>query len=208
MNQIIAEKLALIAENEQKVYAKGKTDGTAEGYQRGYTEGYTAGYAEGEASGGDATQFDRYFSGEDVELTVNSDRVKEYAFMDALNLKAIILPNATEIGELAFSGCSNLESVEMPNVEYIGNGAFFLAFSEISLKIPSSVKVIDETAFSDCGITEVTFEGTPESIASNTFDDCPNLDTINVPWSFEEVAGAPWGASYLAIINYDYKAGG
>ena len=208
MNLNIAEKTLRLKQDFDEVYAKGRTDGTAEGYESGYTEGYTAGYAEGEASGGDTTQFDRYFSGEDTELTVNADKVKEYAFMDALNLKAIVLPNATEIGELAFSGCSNLESIEMPNVEYIGNGAFFLALSEISLKIPSSVKVIDEGAFSECGITEVTFEGTPESIASDTFQDCPNLKTINVPWSFGEVAGAPWGASYSAIINYDYTVGG
>jgi hypothetical protein len=154
--------------------------------------------------GGNVEQFDKYFSGEDVELTVNVDRVRDFAFAEAFNLKAIILPNATEIGVMALANCTILESIEMPNVEYIGEAAFMFSFGAISLKIPSSVKVIDIEAFSDCGIAEVTFEGTPESIASNTFQGCQNLETINVPWSFGEVDEAPWGAT-SATINYNYK---
>ena len=59
-------------------------------------------------------------------------------------------------------------------------------------------------AFSACsGLTEVTFTSTPAKLLSNTFGQCKNILTIRVPWSQDEIAGAPWGATNATIL-YDY----
>lgn len=52
-------------------------------------------------------------------------------------------------------------------------------------------------------LTSVTIPDSVKSIDSNTFQNCTNLLTINVPWAEGEVAGAPWGATN-ATINYNY----
>lgn len=58
--------------------------------------------------------------------------------------------------------------------------------------------------FSNCPIlAEVTFLGPASFISTIAFQNCPNLTTINVPWSEGEVANAPWGATN-ATINYNY----
>jgi hypothetical protein len=72
-------------------------------------------------------------------------------------------------------------------------------------KIPEKVKTIEANAFYGChGLTALTFEGTPESIASDAFSGCSNIKTINVPWSEGAVAGAPWGATNANIV-YNYN---
>ena len=61
-------------------------------------------------------------------------------------------------------------------------------------------------AFAYCtNLTKVTF-GSKPTIYSDAFNDCTNLQTINVPWAEGEVANAPWGATN-ATINYNYTGG-
>lgn len=81
----------------------------------------------------------------------------------------------------------------------------FTAYTTLtSLTIPSGVTSIGDYAFNSCSnLAAVTFEGTPSIISSTAFYSCSNLRTINVPWSSDAVAGAPWGAS-SATINYNY----
>lgn len=70
--------------------------------------------------------------------------------------------------------------------------------------LPDGIIKIDMFAFSNCtGLTSITFEGIPSSIATLAFDGCTNLKTINVPWAEGAVSGAPWGATN-ATINYNY----
>ena len=100
-------------------------------------------------------------------------------------LKLAAVPDGlTTIGNKAFEGCTNLTLTELP----------------------SSITEIGNNVFKDCTqITTLTFKGTPSSngMSSWTFEDCPNLTTLNVPWSRGKVNWAPWGATN-ATINYNY----
>lgn len=70
--------------------------------------------------------------------------------------------------------------------------------------IHKDVKQLDDT-FRDCTSLEtVTFRGTPLSISNSTFTNCPALTTINVPWGYGTVSGAPWGGTSVTSINYNY----
>ena len=214
MNQIIAEKLALIAENEQKVYDKGKTDGTAEGYQSGYTEGYTAGYAEGEASGGGGSDFpvEEYLAKTATELTLTgATTLTENSIYKQNMLKTLYLPDVTKIDSLAVVSCSELNIVVMgEGLVTIGSGAgsvFSLCPKIVHLDIPSTVKTINWSALTGCtSLVSVTFLGTPETIGSVVSSTVlpTSVKTINVPWAEDEVPGAPWGATAFENINYGY----
>ena len=64
--------------------------------------------------------------------------------------------------------------------------------------------MLGSSAFYSCtGLTSITFNGTPTSIDSTTFNLCTNITSIRVPWSSGAIAGAPWGATN-ATITYDY----
>ena len=186
MNQIIAEKLALIAENEQKVYEKGKTDGTAEGYQSGYTEGYTAGYAEGEASGGGGSDFP----------------VEEFF---AKTVEELDLTGITNLGAYSVFGQNELKKIHIPDVETIAMMAIGSCAKLEELTFPASLKSLAMTTVTSCAnLKTVTFEGKPESISTMAFSGCSNVTTINVSWQPDEVAGKPWGLPSAAVINYGY----
>lgn len=79
-------------------------------------------------------------------------------------------------------------------------------FSETYLRkatIPQFIESVQDYVFYSCyDLETVTFKGTPK-INPYALSECPNLTTINVPWSEGEVANAPFGA-YNATINYNY----
>lgn len=90
----IAEKLLVIAENQQKVHDKGYEIGSQEGYDKGYSsgaqDGHDAGYAEGYAKGNyeGALQFYNFFN----DTYLRSDYYS-YTFAGTHWKDDIFLPN-------------------------------------------------------------------------------------------------------------------
>ena len=110
----------------------------------------------------------------------------------------------TSIGASAFENNSNIAITELPpNLVTIDSQAFANCYKVTVSSIPASVQRINSNAFIRCGLTALTFKGTPTTIANNVFSYCDNLTTINVPWAEGAVANAPWGATN-ATINYNY----
>ena len=72
------------------------------------------------------------------------------------------------------------------------------------LYINASVQSIGSRAFSNSGFEDVYFTGTgaPQSIASDAFA-YGGIQNIYVPWSVNDVSGAPWGAT-TANIHFEY----
>ena len=129
------------------------------------------------------------------------------AFHNCQNLALISLPSGiTSIGNYAFHNCQNLALTSLPSgITSIGDRAFYNCQNLALISLPSGITSIGKYAFEGCTkLTSITFEGTPNSIISNTaFSGCTDLTTINVPWAKNEVANAPWGATN-ATINYNY----
>lgn len=133
--------------------------------------------------GGDGSSFASFISGtsETVEIPYGATAVRNYAFFKDGVVSTILLPETiASIGVEAFRECSNLSSIE----------------------IPASVTTISYRAFwYDSGLTTVVFKGTPSRIQNDAFLSTGVTD-IYVPWSEQEVAGAPWGA-VNATIHYE-----
>lgn len=142
-----------------------------------------------------------------TSLPSGAIQIYDYAFSGCTNLALTSLPeNLTKISDFAFQNCSNLALTSLPNnLETIGNRSFSGCVN-VFTSFPSSLKSIDARAFYYNAFTAITFKGTPTSIASNAFDSCSKLTTINVPWAEGAVANAPWGAT-KATINYNYTGG-
>lgn len=52
------------------------------------------------------------------------------------------------------------------------------------------------------GLTKITFERTPESIAADAFVGCDSLATVVIPNASDILDGSPWGSGYLRPTFY------
>jgi hypothetical protein len=119
----------------------------------------------------------------DLVIPEGVNEISKRAFMHWKQFKSLVLPHTvTKLDEMAFQYCQGLESVT----------------------IPASVKTVGASAFGLCtALKTVTFEGKPDYLAATTFERDTELTDIYVPWSADEIAGAPWGASRTSTIHYD-----
>lgn len=100
----IAEKLVTIAENEQRVYNKGLTDGQLNGWHDGYDDGKKEGYSEGYELGSQHGFTDGYRQGWDDAVTEGTitilDTTKELKIEGLLKAPKTLNLLATTIGNL------------------------------------------------------------------------------------------------------------
>ena len=159
----------------------------------------------GGSSDNNENVIEKWISGEavaDINLP-NATAMRASLFKDDKILTSISMPKVKSIGDYAFQNCYNLVLTSLPkNLETIGSRSFSGCKNAFT-SFPSSLKSIDARAFYYNAFIAITFKGTPTSIASDAFDGCSNLTTINVPWAEGAVANAPWGAT-SATINYNY----
>ena len=86
--------------------------------------------------------------------------LSESMFENCVSLKEIILPD--ELGVLdrnCFSGCTALKKVKMNGVAWIRSGAFSGCTSLTKLNFSADMHTVEERAFVDCGLEEVTYYG-------------------------------------------------
>ncbi len=104
-----------------------------------------------------------------------------------LGCRNSIIPNdgsVREIGAYAFFDCEGLSELLLPSsVELIDNSAF-MESSLVSVDIPRGVKVIGSSAFEQCkSLREVSFESDSalNYIFDNAFCGCISLSSIEIP---------------------------
>lgn len=142
-----------------------------------------------------------------LTIGANVTSIGEYAFYGDTKLTAVTIPqNVTSIGQYAFSNCVNLSNFTFKgnvssigtnalntgreidvtftdDVTYIGSSMFSGNTKLRSINLPSTLKTINDSAFSGCtGLTNVTIP--PNSvitIGSNAFNGCTSLVNITIP---------------------------
>lgn len=191
----IAEKLTMIAENEQKVFDAGYAKGKAEGGDSGsYEQGYADGKAEQEAY--TATLIDRSVTELCVPKTITE--VGAYAFYYCASLTNIKIPShITMLRQYAFAYCTNLNTVEFeegvttlevsvfftcPNLEevvlpdsitYLGNSVFHSCTGLKKAVLGRGITTVRLNGFNGCtSLEEVIFNGDVKSVAQNVFNGC------------------------------------
>lgn len=120
----------------------------------------------------------------DILIPDNATFISSYMFKDHDYLSAINIPETlTRIRISAFENCSRLRTIVLQNV----------------------VTLEEDYAFKNCNnLSLVIFGARPSSLSSTTFEGCNKLKDIYVPWSLNQVSGAPWGA-INATLHYSVK---
>ena len=148
-----------------------------------------------------------------VVIPANATTIGNSAFEQCASLISIDIPaNVETIGTAAFKGCSSLTTVTFEKESQLktisggySNPNYYGVFSDCtaltSIKIPASVKTIEEAAFKGCSsLATVTFEKGSQlktiggdSYSSGAFSDCTALTSIEIPASVETIEAAAFG---------------
>ncbi len=131
------------------------------------------------------------------DITVGFDRFHITGFAEGAfqngNMTAIDLPHRDirTIPARCFSGCSNLESVTFHGkTTFVEKGAFRWCSSLKGIRLPSSVKVIDDFAFDQCGLVEFVVPKSVEYLGQRVFQNCKSLKKVVIPGHrVEEIPG-------------------
>lgn len=153
----IADKLTLIAENQQKVYEAGK--------------------AAGGGTGGTDERFKALVEGTLEEINDDTiTKVRTYAFSRVTSLRAAKLNNLTEPAVSFFSDCTALETVFLPKLRNLGYTGFSGCTALKNVYVPNA-----DTGFgSFAGCSSIEFIDLPKVTYMNAsvFERCTRLKTI------------------------------
>lgn len=118
-----------------------------------------------------------------VKLSNGLKIIGEDAFYNAALLKTIDIPDTvTSLGSGAFSGCTALTKFPMSEnsaISEIGSKTFYKTTNLGEVVFSDHLSKIDMDAFSDSGVTSVTFGSGITKIDQRAFKNCKNLQTVN-----------------------------
>lgn len=142
--------------------------------------------------------------------------IGEYAFNPSrtiTNVSSVFIPaTVTSIGRFAFRCCKFLATVtfaEGSQLKSIGVSAFSGTISAhprfTEIQIPDSVETISTNAFHNCqDLESITLPASLKTIESSTFSDCRNLSEIRLPTSLKAIQSYVFdGCSSLETVFYD-----
>lgn len=115
---------------------------------------------------------------------IEMDVLPSYTFTHFHSAEKIILPDVlTEIGSYAFRNCGSLKEVVIPDgVVKIGNYAFqnCTSLEDFTMKYTEGMN-LGTYLFTGSGLSSVTIEEGYEIIPAYMFQDCKNLESVNLP---------------------------
>ncbi len=161
-----------------------------------------------------ARDFEYTYEGQTLTYTVIDEDAKTCATKRATTdlSGAVILPEHPQdgnveytlsaIGYETFDFCQNIISIKIPNsVTIIEESAFESCTSLTSIVIPNSVTIIGEGAFRCCeSLTSIDIPNSVESIGDYTFVVCSSLTSINIPNSVKRIGDRAFYLSGLTSI--------
>lgn len=110
----------------------------------------------------------------------------KHAFRECTNLLSVSLPNTTNVNMYAFSGCTSLEVVNLPKVTTVTGYAFENCTALKRLELPLC-RVLAKYAMKGAGLVQVVISG--GSVGSYAFQDCKNLETVDIVGSAWTING-------------------
>ena len=122
--------------------------------------------------------------------------------------------DVTEIGDFAFNGHNGMDkqlvikSVTIPEtIKVIGESAFSNCTGIQSIRIPNTVTTVGQSAFQNCtSLIGVVFGEKMTAISNSMFDGCESLRTISIPDNITSI-GEESFRSCTNLINIDMGKG-
>lgn len=113
-----------------------------------------------------------------VIIKEGTEYIENYAFCNVQNITSVKFPDSLrELGDFAFSNCRNLKHIDFgKGLTHIGGSYGISVFSYCTgiknLHVPSTIKLIGKSAFSNCELGTVILDDGVEIIDSNAFSGC------------------------------------
>lgn len=142
-------------------------------------------------------------------INVATEFISNNAFRDCSCLTAVTIPFiVTDVGETAFANCTALKSVNYnaravtTTYNSLLKSSPFNGCSALeSIVVGSKVSYLPKLMFSNCGVVNLTFEGSATTIRAGAFEGCGNLTEI----SFLNGTKAQW--ENLTATGWDRNVG-
>ena len=118
-----------------------------------------------------------------------ANAIPRNALLSKVLLNGIVMPaSLNAIGRSAFNQCQKLNDVIVPSaVTVIDTLAFRSCTGLANISIPSSVTDIKMGAFQQSGVISFNFTEGLQRIGVNVFQGCPNLNSVFIPASVEQI---------------------
>ena len=133
--------------------------------------------------------------------------LKFEAFKNATNLESVTIPKTLKQGSVApvFKGCTNLTSITFEDGITVIPSNLCASMNITEVKIPNSVKEIENGAFSDCKELVNVNLGNIEIISFSAFENCTSLKGITIPKTLKQGSVAPVfkGCTNLTSITFE-----
>ena len=139
--------------------------------------------------------------------------IDDHAFNNCDNLTSVVIPETvTRIGDYAFYDCDALKSISIPaSVTSIGPLAIFRCTGLTSIEVASGNSVYDSrencnaliATADNCliaGCQNTTIPNTVTRISDYAFDDCWNLECIEIPSSVTSIGTSAFSGTMLTNI--------
>lgn len=160
----------------------------------------------------------------ELHLPASVVKMGESAFYRCVSLRAVTLPpGLEEIPASTFSGCHQLETMTLPtDYKRIGDYAFadcpiypelpdglveigagaMIGYSRPSVNLPSSLRVIGDSAFMRSNLTSVVIPEGVDSVGIRAFQGCDELHRVDVPSSLKKISSGMFGNCWrLTVAN-------
>lgn len=128
---------------------------------------------------------------ESVQVPATVTTIEQRAFSNCKSLKSIDLSKTsiTTISSYSFNGCDTLESVKLPDsVKLIEDDAFKFCKQLKDINFPVGLEEIQDEAFRYCdSLQSVTLPESLISVGSRTFGECPALAEIYLPETLQVI---------------------
>ena len=142
-----------------------------------------------------------------ITLPSNLKTIEFCAFSECVALVSITLPDSvTTVGSNAFSNCTALTSAVLSNGMTSIPSSMFGNDSKLKkVVLPEGITYIDDTAFINCGFTEITLPASVTKLGTSVFSGCTYLSRFIVEegnTAFKAVDGVLFSADGTHLICY------
>ncbi len=152
-----------------------------------------------------------------VSLPKSLETLGQGAFLNCTSLETVVFNGnkVTRIEKRTFQNCKSLKTVKLNNnqIDYIAFMAFYNCKALKRIALPSSLRVIGQSAFDNSGLESVTipknaFTERIRSFADNdyinsVFANCKSLKTVTFLGNKVTFCGGMfWGCDNLSVINF------
>lgn len=142
----------------------------------------------------------------EINLGPQLEEIGREAFYDA-GLESVNIPNSTqEIGEYAFCANTSLQEVTLGSgLDGIEPGMFVSCENLSTIKFPSNITYIGDSAFNDTGLTTVDIPDTVTSVGTSAFANCKSLQEVNIGSGMTHIADSAFSGCDLKDLTIGGK---